>query len=405
MILYFMYFVYKSGKRAEIIKKNKKRITIAVLIILFFITPVLAYNYILYEQKGITDVLFARFFHLNREFFSGLQGYDESYSFSSSANFLPGFLKAWLFSYDPPIFFLAILGFILIFLKNEYKTGRFFVLFHILPFLFLSGSAMNWLHFVSFVPLACVGAAVFIEYISIKASDKINKNKLIFFILIIILISNIWIIKPHLTSQSAIFKMREYSITNFNEKDIVIADARIYRSRIAWIFNDKSYLESSFFGNMIAVNQNLSANSMVQTPVYFVECISDDCGWGTIGSQPEFNQSVEQLFDYIKNNTLKTKIIYGGGGYSEDYSDSPYFAVYKTFINLNPQIYQFIYQTHEQFYYPVRWKKAWYDKYEPQGVFQTSLNSIGKVALWLAVILAFIIPIIIIRRLIKENKR
>jgi len=196
---------------------------------------------------------------------------------------------------------------------------------------------------------------------------------------------------PSITSKSPVFKLRDYAISNFDESDIIIADARIYRGRIAWMFNDKAYLESSHFQQFLQINQELP--KVTQANLYFIECVPDDCGWGTIKDQPEFNQSVEQIVEFMKNSSVQEKVIYGGG---EEFPGEPFFTIYKTRIETNPQIYSVIYETHDWFYYPVRWAKDdWYDKYTPNGIFQISLNFIGKIALWLAVIAAILSPIVL----------
>jgi 4-amino-4-deoxy-L-arabinose transferase-like glycosyltransferase len=406
-VIYAFFILYKSPseKRKELISKNSKRIFISLIIFILFTTPILAYNYILYKQKGIVDVVFSRFFHINREFFAGLQGMYKTFSVNEAISFgLP-----WSFDtfskLDPAISFLAVLGIITIFINKNYKRGRFFVLFIFIPFFFLMGSAQLQTHFVSFMPFFATIASVFISFISEKFLDKKNQRLFIYIVLILILFINLLLLMPHLTSKSAVFKMRDYAVSNFMVKDIVVADGRIYRGRIAWMFNDKSYLESSYFSDLIQLNQNLSGGT---TPVnlYFVECAADDCGWGTIKDQPDFNQSMEELAGFFRNNSALQKVIYGGGGSGGgDEKGKEYFIIYKATINIHPEAYSFIYQTHDWFYYPVRWAKDdWYDKYTPKGFLQVTFNTIGRIFLWAAVLLALIFPFILFYEIFKSKK-
>ncbi|MBU0760855.1 MAG: glycosyltransferase family 39 protein [Nanoarchaeota archaeon] len=395
LIIYFFYFIKKEpvGERKKFLNKNYKRIVLSIILFLFLMMPVFAYNIILYKQKGITDIQFSRFFNINREVFAGLAGYDQT--FSIDVLFSVGLSSAFdAFSlYDPAISLLALGGFFLILFKKEYKKGKAIVLLHAIPFIFIAGTAYLATHFASFVPLLSLSAAVFIHSMSKIFKKEKNQKVLIFTFLALVFIINIYLLMPNLTSKSAVFKLRDYAISNFNENDIIIADARIYRGRIAWMLNDKAYLESSHFQELLKINQGLPKTT--QADLYFIECVPDDCGWGTISNQPEFNQSVEQLVEFMGNNSVQEKIIYGGG---EEFPGEPYFKVYKIRIDTNPQIYSVIYQTHDWFYYPVGWAKDdWYDKYTPSGIFQISLNRIGKTALWIAVITAMLSPVVLLK--------
>ena len=403
-VFYIIYLSSRKTDRKVFLKKNTKRILISAGIILLVISPVLAYNIILYQQKGITDVLFSRFLKINPEIYSSLQGFDKDFSASYLvSDGIPFVFQSLIMHLDPLIFILGILGTILIFSRKEYAKGRPFALIHLLPLIFLMGTSLLQTHFVSFVPLMCLTGAIFIDFISTKFSKNNNSNKIIAGILLVVIIMNIFIIMPNLTSKSAIFKMRNYAVDNIGPRDIVVVDGRIYGGRIAWMFNDKSYLQSSYFGEFVKVNDNLSEKG-VQTKVYFVECVIDDCGWGTIKDQPEFNASMEEYVRFFQSNAKLLETVNGGGGYGEE-TGKPYFNVYIGSMIVKPSMYQMIKQTHDWFYYPVRWEKNdWYDKYTPKGFFQVGLNSLGKLFLWLAVIFAIISPVLLVRELIKTNK-
>lgn len=247
------------------------------------------------------------------------------------------------------------------------------------------------------MPLLSLSAATFIVTITERISSPTNRKKAIAVVIILIILVNLYILFPILTSKSAFFQMRSYAQNNIQEQDIIVADARIYRGRIAWMFNDMAYIEASQFDKLLQLNGNFSGIQRA-TNVYFVECVyQDDCGWGTINGQPELNASMEYLTGLFKNASQGEVVLYGGGGYGEE-PDEPYFRIYKTTINLSPKIIPAIYETHDWFYYPVRWAKSdWYDKYTPQGAFQVILHLSGKIMLWIAVLAAFIISILVIR--------
>ncbi len=392
------YVAYPRDEQIGILKANTKRIVLSGLALFLLALPVLAFNYILYKQKGITDVLFARFFGVGQEIYAGLQGYDQSFSISYLlSNGIPSFLRNLFLPYEPLIFIFGIIGISLFFVKREYVGGRSIVLFHLVTLIFLLGTSLLPTHFVSFMPLLSLSAATFIVTITERISSPTNRKKAIAVVIILIILVNLYILFPILTSKSAFFQMRSYAQNNIQEQDIIVADARIYRGRIAWMFNDMAYIEASQFDKLLQLNGNFSGIQRA-TNVYFVECVyQDDCGWGTINGQPELNASMEYLTGLFKNASQGEVVLYGGGGYGEE-PDEPYFRIYKTTINLSPKIIPAIYETHDWFYYPVRWAKSdWYDKYTPQGAFQVILHLSGKIMLWIAVLAAFIISILVIR--------
>lgn len=403
LAIYFLIMLYKEAGEARkiMLKKNTPRIILAIIILLLFATPILAYNYILYRQKGIVDVLFSRFFHINQQIYSSLQGYNKSFSLWEAVSFgLPWMIKSAFFLFDPAITILALFGLFTIFLKKEYKKARFFALFFLITLIFLLGSAQLQTHFTSFLPLLCFSAALFVDFLSEKF-EKFGSRRIIIIILILVLIINLYIIWAPLTGESGVFRMRSFAVSSVTSKDIVVTDARIYRGQVAWAFNDKAYLEASYLQTILDMNQNYSGQ--VPTTVYFVECAIDDCGWGTIKNQPDLNQSMENLFSQIKSISSDEQVLYGGSGLGEKNGEQ-HFIVYKTSMNLSPAIFPVIYGTHEWFYYPVRWLLPdWYDKYSPEGLFQVSFNTLGKIFLWLSVILAILSPILLIKELMKNG--
>lgn len=403
-VLCVLYYFRASEDRKEVINKNKKRTLHSILILFAFTLPILAYNYILYSQKGIVDVIFSRFLGINQDIYASLQGYDKGFEFTDLFLNGPKFLFDVFLKLDPVLFVLGILGILLIISKNsEYKSGRGLIIFFLIPFIFLLGTSLLPTHFVPFVLLLSLSSAVFLVFISEKLKDKVKPSMLISLVLLLVLITNLFIIVPYISSRSAMFNVRDFAVHDVQQQDIVVADGRIYRGRIAWMFNDKSYIEASLFPKLMEINNNLTTKT-VQTTLYYVECAADDCGWGTIKDQPEFNQSMEDMASFFKANSQAMKTFIGGGGIGED--KTPNMIIYKTVINFHPELYTTIYGTHEWFYYPVRWQgKDWYDKYTPDGIFQELFNNIGKAMLWLAVIIGLLSPLVILKELFIPNKK
>jgi 4-amino-4-deoxy-L-arabinose transferase-like glycosyltransferase len=404
VIYYFIYINRKGIKPQHAIIKDKKRIIAGVLIFLFFFTPVIAYNYILYEQKGISDVLFSRFLKINQTIYAGLQGSDQAWDPVDAFKFIPLAIENYFLGGDLIIFLLGVIGSGFVFFKNEYKNGRFFLIFHLLPFIFLLGSGQNPIHFVSFYPLLAVCGAVTLDWIVQKSEKMINPKKALTIILIVLLIFEIFLLFPLIKNRSPVWSMRDYVVSNIPENAVVVADERIYRGRIAWMYNDRAYLEAIYFSQFFEANSRTTGKKEV-IPFYFIECSFDECGWGTIASQQDLNLSMEAFFDSVRNSTTLVKTFYGGGGELKGEEKTSYFNVYRINLEFDPQLVNEIYKTHEWFYYPVGWwHNNFYDSYVPQGFFQKSLNLLGKLALWVAIILSLLISLIPIKQTLFPKK-
>jgi hypothetical protein len=399
----FFIFLYKkqSSERKEFLKKNSKKIFIGSLIFLIFMSPVLVYNYLLYNEKQITDVLFSRFLHVSPELYQQLQGFEVTFSAIRIVNDGPLFLWHTFPDLNPLISLFGVLGFILIFFKKNLESKCFLFLW-LIPFLFLLGTSHLQTHFVIFMIPICIFASFFIFTILDLIKSEKNKKTIFLVILGIILISNFYILFPYIKGTSAIFVMRDYAIENFDNTDIIVADARIYRGRIAFMFNDKHYIESSNFAQL--VNQmNQINSSKIPVDVYYIECVVDDCGWGTIKDQPDFNQSMEQLTDYFKYVANPIGTISGGGADLYAEKSEPFFNIYHIQTTFNPQIFSLVDSTHEWFYYPVLWKGDRYDSYELDTLSKNLLHNSAYFILWIAIIIAILSSSIPIWELKKDK--
>ncbi len=389
------FFLFNKGKE----KKSIKNIIIFGLIILLFFSPILFHNYFWYKDKGMVDTYFAQYFFPNlRAVYAGQLGYDSGLL---SERFFEGVvnISKTIFSMDPLITILGILGMIFVFaFKNKRKYWYFLILFQLSGFLFLILS--NWLHthYTTMIPILCIFAGFFIHRTSQILSKNLKKYKLdykkILCILIILILGfQIYLLSPHLTSRCATGQMREYAIENIDKASIVISDARIYRGRTAFLFHDFHYLESSLFPQISELNQQLSGTDIAMK-VYFIECVGDDCGWGSIANGA-LNDSSEQLVQIFSSQANLEKTIYGGGGYDEE-TGKPYFNIYSAQMQFKPQILASIDSTHEWFYYPVNYlpkEKIW-DNYDVYGFFDNLLYKIMWIIIILSIILSLILPVI-----------
>jgi 4-amino-4-deoxy-L-arabinose transferase-like glycosyltransferase len=387
--------------KKEHLKSNLKKIFLFGFIVLLFFSPILIHNYLWYKDKGMVDIYFAEYFNVEkaRAAYSGLQGFDAGFMY-----FITGLptklpvLMGTIFDLDPLILILGFLGIIFfLFNKNEKnRKANLLLLFELIGYLFLIVSTGLQTHFTIMMPVLCIFSGYFLSYISEKIKIRnLSPKRLLMLLLAIIFIFQIYMLWPHF-SESGVSQLREYAIDNMQKDSLVVVDARTYRGRIALMFNDFHYLESSYFNDLIEMDKNLSGTS-IPVRAYFVECTVTDCGWGTIKDQPEFNKSVSQLFDMVKNVSSPKKIIYGGGGF-DDASGGPYFTVYEVTINLHPQAFSIVDSTHTWFYYPVNYvpKEQIFDQYEVKGFLDNLIYKFAWFILILSIVLALISPALVI---------
>jgi len=76
-----------------------KQILYAALIIIIMVAPVLTYNYLLYKDKGLVDMQFARFTRIGFDFYSGIASTIEPFSLKvltmPADGALPGFIRGF----------------------------------------------------------------------------------------------------------------------------------------------------------------------------------------------------------------------------------------------------------------------------------------------------------------------
>lgn len=411
-ILYILYKNYKNDK--ALFKINFKKAMLFAVILFLSVLPLLVYNYLLYNAKGLVDLPFAQYFNINREFYEGpgLAHGSGFFSFSAIINNIFAVFKEYFFKHDPLLFILAILG--IPFFYQEYKKNKFPIAFLTImfafAFIFLILSIVLQTHYTSFCPLLAILGALSIVKMSEYFQKYVSPRKFITVICLVMLIFSVFYLWGSLTSKSGIDKMRTFAVDKVSDDDLVVVDSRIYRGYTAWMFNDKHYIDASQLSQVIEYTKSLPNYQTRTVPVKFVECAIDDCGWGTISSQPELNTSMEGMTALFKNLSSNSQEIMGGGVdmvKRGEIKGEPYFRVYYAHIELYPAIAQLVDQTHEFFFYPVRRnlnpEKA-YDYYDVNGFFNNSINALAYLVLYSLLAIALVSPLIVFYNLIQNNK-
>ncbi len=397
---FFIFILYYKLKNKEINLKLK-HLYYFIIIIFITIIPILTFNYLLYKDKGLVDLQFSRFLGIGKETYASIEAtlkpFRVSDLFFSYDNHKPGLYEGIkiIFDYAPLLLILGLFG--LIFSFKRTKFTWLILLSFLIPFIFLSGTSLLPIHFVFAAPLLSLFSANFIDFLIVK-SEKIKlKTKSItyLFFIIILVISTIYIINENIfAGKNEITRLIEFKKDNIEQDSLVLVDSRIYRGRSVLIFNDRHYLEANYLNELLGKQNELPGDSS-SLSTYFIECIIDDCGWGTINEQPELNESMENIVMFFKGNSTNLGII--KNSYGDDY-----FNVYKTNLRLKQSSLQSADSTHSWFYYPVRYKGESFDDYEAIG-FSKFLDLIAHYILYLEILIALITPIFLVYLLFKEE--
>jgi hypothetical protein len=281
------------------------------------------------------------------------------------------------------LFFLG-LGLLLI-SKNQFKHLLILSLF--IPYLFLAGTSAMGSHLVFADSFMALLAAFSIVRISEKFKNENYAKIFLYAIVIIILVTSA--IKfnelvPHPLAKNELGKLIDFKEKEIGKNSLVVVDSRIYRGQTVFMFWDRHYLEASYLQQLLGMMDNLTG-TYAPINTYFVQCISTDCGWGTIQNQPEFNKSMEDIVAFFENSSKLEKVIY-------DASGKPYFNIYKATFSLKPSVLEMADSTHEWFYYPVAYKPAErvFDNYKAYGL-GSLLDKFAHLILYLEVMTAVLL--------------
>lgn len=371
-----------------------KQLIIAGLIILIMVTPVLAFNYLLYKDKGIVDVQFSRFTGIASDTYQGISS--TMLSFSPSRLLLPfdgrlpGIVQAlqMFYTYDNILVILfALIGIFFLF-KLNIKFKLVFILTFAFPFIFLAGTSLLSNHFVFVSFYTSLLASLGISIISDKFSSEKFKTNFLYIILILILILSTYKVYQEnngLFGSNEITQLVDFKYKNIEKDSLVITDSRIYRGRIAFMFWDRHYIETSYISELFNQQEQLPGQS-VPINIYFIEAATDDSGWGTIKDQPDFNTSSEAIAAYFKSSANLIKTI-------DDTEGKPHFKVYRLSLQMKPQLLSLADTTHSWFYYPVAYKpeSQIFDNYVTYTTLDNLLDSFAHFILYLDIILAFLL--------------
>lgn len=400
-ILGILIFDYRTDKKR--FKQNFKKAFLFGAIIAVSLLPLLSYDYFLYKEKGIVDQPFAQFLKINPEFYTGPGlAHGEGFVLNKLPKNVYSVVTVYFLKEDPFIFALGVIG-IVLFFRDFRRRGfgeRFLMVLGIFSFFFIASAIVLQTHYTTFMPLLALSSASFIVPLSDRLAKYARPVSILLAIGGIIFVFGVYSIREPLTSKSAIDKMRSFAIDSVDQNTLVLVDARIYIGTMVWMFNDKAYVSASYLDPLLQSSNQSGKVQFVKT--VFVECLNDDCGWGTVKDQPGFNQSMEAIVSAFQAAKKATEITGGGsvtGVRESEIAGEPYFRVYEGVLPLNPAVAQAIYQTHSHFFYHIprdENPEQAFDYYTIEGGFDSLLNLVSYGILYLAIIAATLAPLFVV---------
>ncbi len=413
LLAFILFLGYFYEKKDKILKErlNLKSISIFLLVIFFFSIPFLAFNLLIYKDKGILDVYFSRIISNQKsdELYGGLAGQGE-YFFQRIGNIQN--YSQWKLPLltDPVIAILAIVGLFFMSRKKEHFSIFFVTIMLLIPFILQSGGSALQKHF-AFIPFLLSIPAAF-GFLEIKDKIKSKESKLIFSLLVlvglILSLGNTYGTPPGLLEKSATSELKSLINDKVDENDLLILDSRIYTARSFWLASPNSFVLSSQLKEIYDYTSKLPAEKLKPIGVYYVECALDDCGWGTIKNDQNLNQTTEQITSIFRQNGILIGSISSKAKTWQEFlnpgKESQVYNVYYLIINLPPEIVSQSKKSQSFYFTPYLYENmdSYTFNYGAEG-FWKFLNVLSKIIIYISMIFLAIIIYFLLNFFIKQS--
>ena len=307
----FLGLEYERRKNFNV-KKAIRHALIFCLILIIAALPFLAFNYFIYKDKGIVDVYFSRLVHLEKtqELYGSLAGQEESFfdrlkTPSSYGQYLLP-IKT-----DAILTIFSLIGLGIMFARKQRERITFLLLFLIVPFILQSGGSALAKHFVFLPFFLSIPAAFGFKELSNKfISPKYAKLTYTLIALLMLLnLGSTYGTPDNFIKNSATSELKSFINEKVSSEDLIVIDSRIYAARNFWLATPHAFLFSDQFPQVFESSKNLAPANLQQTKVFVVECVIEDCGWGWVQSNLEFNKSNEDVINILAQNGLLVKKI------------------------------------------------------------------------------------------------
>ena len=374
--------VFKKERKIFVNIKMLKIVLVSLIIAIILVSPVLIYNYFLYQDTGRTDYYFTTLAGIGgSELYAGQEA--EPWNLARLFGVFREMIAA-LFRLDPILLITGIMGLLLAFRNEKYIAGLFLSSMFFL-FFFIAGRMGGANHFM-WIPLVLstfAGYGVWWLKDFFIAKFKFKFKHLLIVLIIFSLLFPLLTIKQLLfqKEKSIAITLEEYARENIPADAIVIVDPRIYRGILAWSFNQGHYLEGTYFPTFTNIIAS-SSTPKHTIPLYYIECGPGTyCGWKPEDFQRIYNFS-EELSSVFHQQTHKIAEI----------KAVDTFIIYQGSISAPSSIYETIDRTHSFWYTPVGWKytENAIDNYSTDTFFEKALNGFGFFILYLNVGIALL---------------
>lgn len=430
-IIIYAFYINKKKTGNIIDKKILKKLLVFLVIAGIFAIPALTHNYLLYKEKGFTDFIVSNTLGIGKDkaaqYYSWAAGWDKSpdywgvffgNSIHTPETKLPGFMTSLsfiLFS-DPIVFVFGLLGLIFLFKRNREYFVFFFAMF-IFLFVYLTAFIPLSKHYL-FVLIILIPPAAFSLDGLIRFMQKKIRIRLRYFLIFLALVYLVLLgfhtayVMNHVYGKAASNQLMLYKEESMNKDSLIVLDGRIYRGTITWMFNDRHYIEGGLLNQLLSEQEKLSGEYL-NIQVYYVECVKDDCGWGTIQAQPEFNQTMEELTEIFKNSSqssINIKDIKDEKYYFPFFHNqgADYYSVYKRNVALKADTLKLADATHSLFLYPLRYDErisVMFDDIYQENAFDSLLYRTSRLIQYIGIFLTFLSILMVLYFIIKISKK
>ncbi|MSS74262.1 hypothetical protein EXS72_01340 [Candidatus Pacearchaeota archaeon] len=395
------YYLWYTKLNKFVQKISLKNFLYLFAILLLFSTPFLSFNYIIYQQKGIVDVYFSRLVHLNstQELYGSLGGQENSFldnllNLSNYGNYNLPFMT------DKILLVFATYGLWRLFKNKDTNSLAFIFLFLGIPFILQSAGAPLAKHFSFIYLLLAIPAGKGLASLDANLKNKKNLKIAVYSSIVIGLIFSLGI--AYGTPSSYIFQgptaqLKSFINEEISDNSLLVFDSRIYTARSMWLATDRAYLTfeqaTSFFEQIFARN----ITQINPTPVYFIECVIEDCGWGWVSTNQNLNNSAENLISVISEKSdIVTKInqkLYAGNELKIGKNTQEYYRVYSTIINI-PTPYLPEIKKSQNFYFTpylyLNLENYLYNYNSERDPFTSLINNTSYIIIFVSVILSLL---------------
>ncbi len=393
-------------------KNNLKSVLVFIIILTISALPFLAFNYFIYQDKGIVDVYFSRIIHIEKtqQIYQGLAGQGESFferltTLSSYSQYKLPFIT------DPILTLFAIAGIYLMFRKKEIYTLVFLSIMILVPFILQSGGSGLQKHFAFMHFFLAIPAGLALKELYDKLANRNRIKNIIYIILIILLLISIGTVygtPDNFSKKSATSELKSYINEKVKPGDLVILDSRIYSARSFWLASPNSFLLSAQFPQIYESIKNLPSSNLKPTDVFFIECAIDDCGWGWVQNNQELNQSSEQISKIFEDNGILVKSISASEHRSQEYlktaKESNIYRVHYLSLNLPPELLTQAKEIQSFYFTPYLYENRndYLFDYKTSGL-GSFLESVSLWIIYTAMILSAILLISVIWKIAKDR--